>query len=67
MTDGKAKVERNKFYKITVNTVKNLGVHSEDLLRPLNPDASLETSTSAWIDAVFTVAPWKEENQNVDL
>ncbi|MDE7410057.1 MAG: hypothetical protein K2N09_08540 [Muribaculaceae bacterium] len=65
--DGALKVERNKFYKIAVNSIKNLGCHSEALLRPLDPSADADSSTSAWIEAVFTVAEWDEVEQSVDL
>ena len=66
-SDGTVKVERNNFYKITVNSVKNLGFHDESLLRPLNPETSLENSSSAWVEAVFIVAPWDQVEQDVDL
>lgn len=62
-----AKVVRNKFYKITVNSINNLGFHSEDLLRPLNPEASLESANSALIDTKFSVAPWDGVSQEVNL
>ena len=65
--DGNMKVERNKYYKITVNSIKNLGFHSEELLRPLNPESDPENSSSAWIDVAFTVAPWDAVDQDVDL
>ncbi|MDE6291766.1 MAG: fimbria major subunit, partial [Muribaculaceae bacterium] len=65
--DGTYKVERNRFYKIEVKSIKNLGVHSEDLLRPKDPTCSLGNLTSAWIETVLTVAPWEEVNQDADL
>lgn len=65
--DGALKVERNKFYKIAVTSIKNLGAHSEALLRPLNPAVDTDTSASAWIEAVFTVAEWDEVEQSVVL
>lgn len=65
--DGKYMVERNKYYKITVNSIKSLGCHSKEMLRPTNPSAEFNKSTSAMIQAAFKVAEWDEAGQNVDL
>lgn len=68
ITDGDVmKVERNKYYKITVNSIKSLGAHSEDMLRPTNPNSDFYTPTSAMIGAAFKVAEWDEVGQDVDL
>ena len=63
----KNKVVRNKFYKVNINSVKNLGFCSEALLRPAKADAVLDAQGSCWISASFTVAPWGEVAQDVDL
>ncbi|MDE6740998.1 MAG: Mfa1 fimbrilin C-terminal domain-containing protein, partial [Muribaculaceae bacterium] len=60
-------VVRNKFYKIEVKSITNLGFHSEDLLRPKDPTSDPGNSTSAWIEAVLTVAPWEEVKQDTNL
>lgn len=65
--DKKMMVERNKFYKIAVNSVRALGYHSEELLRPLEPESDPGNSTSAWIATVLSVAPWEEVDQPTDL
>ncbi|MDE6022751.1 MAG: fimbria major subunit, partial [Muribaculaceae bacterium] len=67
-TDGtELKVVRNKFYKITVNSISNLGFHDENLLRPTNPETDPNNASSAWIEAQLSVQPWDEEKQEVDL
>lgn len=66
-TGAEMKVERNKFYKITVNSISNLGFHDESLLRPGDPTSDPGNSTSAWIEAQLSVQPWGEEKQTVDL
>ncbi|MBD5275966.1 MAG: fimbria major subunit [Bacteroides sp.] len=66
-SEGALKVERNKFYKIAVNSIKNLGFHDLNLLRPKNPESDPGHSTSAWIESVLTVAKWDEVDQDVDL
>lgn len=63
----KYRVDRNTFYKITVNSVKTLGFPSEDMLRPTNPETSLELNPSTWLDASFDIVPWNNVEQNVDL
>lgn len=66
--EGKFMVERNTFYKITVNSlVKNLGYHSEELLRPENEESTPENSTSAWIGVKLTVVQWDEVGQEAKL
>lgn len=60
-------VVRNKFYKIDVKSITNLGFHSEDLLRPKDPTSDPGNSTSAWIETVLTVAPWEEVKQDTNL
>lgn len=66
-SDGALKVERNKFYKIAVNSIKNLGFHNESLLRPKDPNSDPGHSTSAWVESVLTVADWESVDQPVDL
>ena len=66
-TKLKKMVMRNRFYKVSVNSVKSLGFSSEALLRPLNPEAVLDAEGSSWISASISVAEWEEVTQNVDL
>lgn len=61
------KVERNKFYKVSINSVKSLGFCEESLLRPSNPAAVLDAEGSSWISASFEVAKWEQVEQDVDL
>lgn len=61
------KIIRNKFYKINIKSIDNLGFHSEDLLRPKDPTSDPGNATTAWIEAQLTVAPWEDVNQDVDL
>lgn len=61
------KVMRNRFYKVNINSVKNLGFNSELTLFPNNPEAKLDAEGHSNIKANITVAPWDEVNQNVDL
>lgn len=63
----KNKVVRNKFYKVNINSVKNLGFSLEAQLRPTKADAVLDAAGSSWIYATFIVAPWEEIEQKVDL
>ena len=62
-----AKVERNKFYKIQINSLNTLGYHSEDMLRPKNSEQEIDIKSSAWIETTFNVVDWDEFNQDVDL
>ncbi|MDE7346562.1 MAG: Mfa1 family fimbria major subunit [Muribaculaceae bacterium] len=66
-TKQRKMVMRNRFYKVNINSVKNLGFSSEDLLRPSNPAAVLDAEGSSWISASISVEDWKEIQQNVDL
>lgn len=61
------KVVRNKFYKISINSVNSLGFGSDELLMPKNPEAVLDAEKHAWIKATISVAPWDEVEQDVDL
>lgn len=62
-----AKVERNKFYKIQINSLRTLGYHTEDMLLPQNPEQDIDIQSSAWIETTFNVVDWDEVNQDVDL
>lgn len=62
-----AKVERNKFYKIQINSLRTLGYHTEDMLLPQNPEQDIDIQSSAWIETTFNVVEWDEVNQDVDL
>lgn len=66
-TVQKYKVVRNKFYEVSINSVKSLGFSSESLLRPSEADAVLDAVGSAWISASISVADWDEIKQSVDL
>ncbi len=61
------KVMRNKFYKVNINSVSNLGFNSEALLRPTNPAAKLDAQGHSYISASISVAPWDEVDQIVNL
>ncbi len=61
------KVMRNRFYKVSINSVKSLGFNSESGLFPKNPEAKLDAEGYSNIKANITVAPWDEVNQGVDL
>lgn len=63
----KNKVVRNKFYKVNINSVNNLGFSTEALLRPTNAAASLDAHGSSWISASMSVADWDSVEQSVDL
>ena len=65
--DGNLKVERNKFYKITVNSIKSLGCESMEMLFPQNANADFNTSTSAMVGVRYKIAEWDEVNQGTDL
>lgn len=66
--NGAFKVERNKFYKIMVNSIKGLGSSLEPLLRPTDPETDLsDIPTSAMVNAMFNVADWDAVDSNVDL
>lgn len=64
---NKYRIDRNTFYKITLNTINTLGVSDEDYLRPTNPATDLELSQSSWLDATFEVKAWDFVGQDVDL
>lgn len=66
-TTQKKMVQRNKFYKVNINSVKSLGFSSETLLIPTEPKTVLDAEGHAWISASISVAPWEEVEQNVDL
>ena len=61
------KVERNKFYKISINSFKTLGFHSEEMLRPTDPEADVDSQASSWIGVTFNVVDWDSVDQSVDL
>lgn len=61
------KVMRNRFYKVSINSVKSLGFNSESALFPKNPAAKLDAEGYSNIKANISVAPWTEVNQGVDL
>lgn len=61
------RVDRNTFYKITINSVKTLGFPDEKMLCPTNPEAPLDQTPEYWMDASFEVMPWNSVDQNVDL
>lgn len=61
------RIDRNTFYKITINSVKNLGFPTEDYLRPTNPTTPLDQKPEYWMDASFEVMPWNSVDQSVDL
>lgn len=63
----KFKVMRNKFYKVNINSVNNLGFGSETLLRPANPEAVLDAEGHSWISASISIADWEHVEQIVDL
>lgn len=65
--NGYPKVERNTFYKITVNSIKSLGCHSMELLYPTDPEADSSVATSAMLGVKFKVAEWNEVDQEEDL
>lgn len=61
------KVERNKFYRISINSIKTLGYHSENLLRPQDPEVDYDKVASTWIDTAFDVKEWVEEDLPTNL
>lgn len=61
------KVVRNNFYKVSINSVNNLGMGTEDLLRPTKAETVLDAQGHSWIYANISIDPWEEVNQNVDL
>lgn len=63
---GTHSVLRNKLYNLTIKSVNRLGSGNEDLLFPSEPDTKLDM-TSAFIDAIFTVVPWDEFEQDINL
>ena len=65
--DNVMKVERNKYYKITVNSIKSLGSQSEEMLRPSNPNSDFSTPTSSMIGTTFKIVEWDPIDQDVDL
>ena len=65
--DGTLRVDRNTFYKVTVNSIKSLGCHDMELLYPTDPESDYTTPTSAMLGVKFRVAEWDEVDQDVDL
>lgn len=66
-SDNKYRIDRNTFYKITLNTLNMLGVPAEANLCPTNPDTQLELPQTSWLDVTFEVAAWDNVEQEVDL
>lgn len=67
-SDDKYRIDRNTFYKITLNKLNTLGVPAEANLCPTNPDTQLELpQSSSWLDATFEVKAWDFVGQDVDL
>ena len=65
--NGTLRVDRNTFYKVTVNSIKSLGCHDMELLYPTDPESDYTTPTSAMLGVKFRVAEWDEVDQDVDL
>lgn len=68
-SDKKYQVLRNKFYKITLNSVKTLGMPSVEKLCPADANSDLNEAAveiGGIADASFTVTPWSEAGQTVE-
>lgn len=63
----KPMVQRNKFYKVNLTKINNLGLPEESLLIPENAEAVLDNQMSSWINCTFNVVGWEPVEQNVDL
>lgn len=63
----KPRVLRNKYYKVQLNSIKNLGLPEESLLRPTDPEVDLDNQMSSWIETTFNVVEWTHVAQDVDL
>lgn len=63
----KPMVQRNKFYKVNLTKINNLGLPEESLLIPENAEAALDNQMSSWINCTFNVVGWEPVEQNVDL
>jgi len=67
--DAKPQVLRNKFYKITLNSVKTLGMPSVEKLCPTKADSKLDESAvdmGGIANASFTVTDWSQAEQSVN-
>lgn len=66
----KYQVTRNKSYKITVESISDLGAPTVEELCPADPNTELdeeESVSSAWGDATFTVVDWNSSDQTENL
>lgn len=61
------RVDRNTFYKITLNSLNSLGSCQESFLVPSDPATPLIVSNTAWIDASISVVDWNSVDQSADL
>lgn len=61
------RVDRNTFYKITLNSLNSLGFCQESFMIPSDPTTPLIVSNTAWIDASISVANWTTQDQSADL
>lgn len=61
------RVDRNTFYKITLNSLNSLGSCQESFLVPSDPTTPLIVSNTAWIDASISVVDWTTQDQSADL
>lgn len=61
------RVDRNTFYKITLNSLNSLGFTHEQYLIPSEPKTPLIVSNTAWIDASISVMDWTSVDQSADL
>lgn len=61
------RVDRNTFYKITLNSLNSLGFTHEQYLIPAEPKTPLIVSNTAWIDASISVMDWTSVDQSADL
>ncbi len=68
-SDANPQVLRNKFYKITLNSVKTLGMPSVEKLCPTDANSDLDEGAAdigGIADASFTVTPWSQADQTVE-
>lgn len=65
----KYRVLRNRLYQISIDKINTLGMPKIDMLRPKNPETSLESTIEpkGWINTTFKVANWQPIIQNVEL
>lgn len=61
------RVDRNTFYKITLNSLNSLGFTDDGFLVPTDPATPLIVSNTAWIDASISVVDWTTQDQSADL